>query len=107
MGCILSYRVPFCTGFCVPKYYHYAEGKTPANAHRVILVFVVAPLLWFWHSEVHLSEEKPAALVELVQASLGPVGDCLCSGVDVLYLRLNQDCLSLTTKPFFLGESSR
>lgn len=37
------------------------------------------------HSEVHLSEEKAAARVELAVASPGPVGDCLCSDVDVLY----------------------
>lgn len=50
--------------------------------HRPVHIFVFFSFLWFCHSEVHLSEEKPA---ELAVASLGPVGDCLCSDVDVLY----------------------
>lgn len=35
----------------------------------------VFPFLWLRHSEVHLSEEKPAALLELAAAAFGPVGD--------------------------------
>lgn len=41
----------------------------PASAHVCFL-----PLLWCCHSEVHLSGEKPAALVELAVVYLDLVG---------------------------------
>lgn len=79
----LLYLFPFfCICFCVPKDYSYAAGwQVPASAHLSFF----SSLLWFCHSEVHLSEEKPAALVELAVTHLGPGGDCFCSDVDVHY----------------------
>lgn len=40
----------------------------------LVHMFVFISLLWFCHSEVHLSEEKPAALLQLAVAYLDPVG---------------------------------
>lgn len=56
-----------------------------ASNHQPVHVFFFLLSCDSCHSEVLLSEEKPAAVVELAVASLGPVGYCLCSDVDVLH----------------------
>lgn len=105
IGCILPLPVPFLSA-SVSVYQKITIMQQAGNHRPVhILVFVFLSLLWFCHSEVHLSEEKPAAVVELAVASWGPVGDCLCSDVDVLYCTSGSIRLSVLNNSSHFWES--
>lgn len=73
-------HVDFFLFLCTKRLGLSCSKLVTASLCAVLLLFFFS-LLWFCHSEVHLSEEKPAALVELAVAF--PVGDRLCSDVDV------------------------
>lgn len=94
-GCILPLPVPFLSASV--SVYQKITIKQRAGEGWLMHIFVF-PLLWFCHSEVHLSEEKLAALLGLATAVLGLAGDRLRPGV---VPQAQSDCLSITTLALF------
>lgn len=91
-----TWSLLFCICYCVLFSYAESWQSSCSQCTSFFFFFFSFSLSWFC-SEVHLSEEKPAAVVELAVASSGPVGDwlsllwCWCTPP---YLRLNQTVLN-------------